>query len=305
MLVGTATGDVYPKLEGGKPVGDPVHVCDGRITGFDPYAGRQRILVSCDVGATSQAYVYDATAGRATAVPGVSGRALWTINADGLAYITPGACELPAPICKTRLALRDLRTGRDTVIDERYGVATDFRRTLSGITIYRARNNDSFVRDESEVGTYLVNGTTLFKLSSLRLVDGDKGRWLLESEDTPTKCCTYLVLKTDTERRITPPDVQNEKGLAMLPDGRLVAFRPRQGLFEGTIVVYANNATGVLRTDPGRFAAHDVVMVDDWLIGFEYSGAPALTLRAYRVTDGAFASAPGNNVSALAPFPLK
>ena len=50
------------------------------------------------------------------------------------------------------------------------------------------------------------------------------------------------------------------------------------------------------------WAAHDVVMVDDWLIGFEYSGAPALTLRAYRVTDGAFGSAPGNNVSALAPF---
>jgi hypothetical protein len=53
------------------------------------------------------------------------------------------------------------------------------------------------------------------------------------------------------------------------------------------------------------WAAHDVVMVDDWLIGFEYSGAPALTLRAYRVTDGAFASASGNNVSALAPFPPK
>jgi len=52
------------------------------------------------------------------------------------------------------------------------------------------------------------------------------------------------------------------------------------------------------------WAAHDVVMVDDWLIGFEYSGAHALTLRAYRVTDGAFGSAPGNNVSALAPFAM-
>ena len=38
----------------------------------------------------------------------------------------------------------------------------------------------------------------------------------------------------------------------------------------------------------------------EWLVGQELSGAPSLTLRAYRITDGAFASSPGDGISAIA-----
>lgn len=42
-----------------------------------------------------------------------------------------------------------------------------------------------------------------------------------------------------------------------------------------------------------------------WLVGWEYSGAPGLTLRAYRAGDGAFASVPASGITALAVLPAK
>jgi len=69
-------------------------------------------------------------------------------------------------------------------------------------------------------------------------------------------------------------------------------------VFEGAVVVYRQGV--VERIGRGAFSAYRVVRDPDWIVGSEISGAPGLTLHAYRISDGAFASASGGNVTALA-----
>jgi hypothetical protein len=101
-------------------------------------------------------------------------------------------------------------------------------------------------------------------------------------------------------QRLTPSSVSNERAIAMLEDGRIVAFRPdsRTNMFEGSVVIY--RAGVVERMDRGRFSPYLVVRDLDWIVGVEY--APGGTLRGYRISDGAFASASGGNITALAPL---
>src|SRR5260221_1664675 len=113
-------------------------------------------------------------------------------------------------------------------------------------------------------------------------------------------CCTYLLRRSDTETRLTPANVENERAVTMLGDGRIVAFRPDRDGPNGTMVLYASTGA-VDRLDRGAFTAFQVVRATpDWILGFEYAGAPSLTLRAYRVMDGVFASLPGRTISAVA-----
>jgi hypothetical protein len=66
------------------------------------------------------------------------------------------------------------------------------------------------------------------------------------------------------------------------------------------MVIY--RAGTVERVDRGKFSAFRVVRDVDWIVGSEFSGAPGGTLRAYRVSDGAFASTSGANITTLAPL---
>ena len=69
----------------------------------------------------------------------------------------------------------------------------------------------------------------------------------------------------------------------------------------GHIVLIARDRQGVVeRIGRGAFSAFRVVRDLDWIVGSEISGAPGLTLHAYRISDGAFASTSGGNITALA-----
>ncbi len=57
------------------------------------------------------------------------------------------------------------------------------------------------------------------------------------------------------------------------------------------------NGTKVERMDRGRFSALRVLRSGDWLVGQEIPGP---TLRAYRISDGAFAAMSAGGLSALA-----
>jgi hypothetical protein len=97
-------------------------------------------------------------------------------------------------------------------------------------------------------------------------------------------------------QRLTPSSISNERAIALLEDGRIVAFRPdsRNNMFVGSVVVY--RAGVVERSDRGSFAPYVLVRDVDWIVGVEYGA-----LRAYRISDGAFASASsGTNITALA-----
>lgn len=147
------------------------------------------------------------------------------------------------------------------------------------------------------------------RFSANRLVAGYKGRWLLESEETHSYnsgCCTYVIQMRQSESRLTPSGVENERAVTMLGDGSIVAFRPDGDGPDGTMVIYSATGGRVERTDRGAFTPFQIVRTgSDWILGFEYAGAPALTLRAYRVSDGAFAAAAGGTISAVAIFPAK
>jgi hypothetical protein len=86
----------------------------------------------------------------------------------------------------------------------------------------------------------------------------------------------------------------------VLPDGRIVAWRPQNGPFDGTMVVYRDGA--VVRQDRGRFSAFHLIHAADWVIGMEISGPPSATYRAYRFSDGAFASISAGSITSLAFF---
>jgi hypothetical protein len=305
VLVGTSDGDIYTRLLGGRPAGTKTRVCDGYIVRIESAGPLD--LVSCIQGSVFSVYTYDHRTNAVARISGVDGPAIWTDTGDGILYVTRGSCPPPQQDCATRLVRRDLRTGALLVIDERLGVLTEFRTTEEGPTIWRAKNAVTFVRPDADVGTYVVRGTALAKFSSLRLVAGSKGRWLLESEETGSfnsGCCAYVIQRTTTEARLTPAGVTNERAVALLADGRMLAFRPAGDGPEGTMVVYGATGGRIERSDRGSFTAFRVVSLEpDWVIGFEYAGAPSLTLRAYRIADGAFAAAAGGTITALAALP--
>lgn len=307
VLVGTDSGDVYTKLASGKPAGTKTHVCDGYIVRIEPTGPLD--LVSCVQGSTFAVYTYDHRTNAVARVPGVDGPAIWTFLGDAILYVTRGSCAPAATDCATKLVRRDMRSGTSTTIDERIGVVTDFRFTDEGPTIWRARNSVTFVRPEAESGTYLLRDTVLMRFSADRLVSGYKGRWLLESEETQSfnsGCCTYVIEVLQSATRLTPANVENERAITMLEDGRILAFRPDREGPGGTMVTYSATGGRVERMDRGAFTPFQVVRAtSDWILGFEYAGAPSLTLRAYRLSDGAFASTPGGTISAVAFLPAK
>ena len=306
VLVGTSDGDVYTKIAGGRPAGTSVHVCHGYIVRIEVLATE---LVSCIQGTAFAVFTYDHRTGAVARVPGVDGPAIWTLTGDAILYVTRGSCAPGAADCATRLVRRDIRTGGLTTIDERVGVVTDFRSTAEGPTIWRAKNSVTFIRPEAEAGTYVLRDTTLMRFSASRLVADAKGRWLLESEETRSfnsGCCTYVIQRLANETRLTPANVENERAVAMLDDGRIVAYRPDRDDPNGTMVVYSATGGRVERTDRGAFTPFQIVRAGpDWILGFEYAGAPSLTLRAYRVSDGVFAAVPGGTISAVAILPAK
>jgi hypothetical protein len=299
FVAGTYDGLVYPQFVKGNPAGTPVRGCDGQVSSLSTWG--RKVLVVCREP-TYQLGIFDVDLGTLSVIPDVKAlEAVWTIQGDAVVYTALGTCESSAPICKTKLMQRDLRTGATTQLDERYGVGNDLRSTGAGVTVWRALNMDSFIRPADQVGTWVVRDGALTRFSAHRLIDGDKGRYLLETDGSPTSvsCCTSLVMKFQQEQRITPSSIDHERAVALLEDGRVVGFRPDPAnIFEGSVVVY--RAGIVERSGRGKFSAFRAVRDLDWLVGFELSGAPSLTLHAYRISDGAFASTSGGNITALA-----
>ena len=313
FIVGTNTGDLYFQIKDGQPAGRRVHVCADAVRELVAY-GRRAAFV-CGPAGDQTLYVYDDSTGTTAAVaktevswPGV---AFTTTN--GLVYVTMGAQVPTAPISMTKLVLLDLKTRATSVIDERFGVAFGVWLSSGGVAIWRPQNSLSFVRPEAEAGTWLLRDTSLVRLSLHRLVAGYEGRYLLESEprdasgylSSSGSGSSYLVLRTDRETRLTPSEVPSEQGVEVLPDGRIFAWRPQNGPFDGTMVVYQDG--GIVRQDRGKFSAFRLLHTADWtthtadwIIGTEISGAPSTTFRAYRFSDGAFASIPAGNITSLA-----
>ena len=301
LVLGTPKGELYFELRDGQPAGDKVDVCSTQIIGlttFDDLA-----LFFCQTPTPRyEMYMWDGTARKLTDLGASDTSSAIFASANEIVSVGVGRSEPLAPIPMTTLRRRDLRSGARTTVDERYGVAFDLRPTDAGVAVWRPKNSLSFERPDDETGTWMLAGTTLTKLTRHRLVDGRGGQWLLESEavDPATGylssglCCTY-VLRRDgaSEQRLTPPSIANEKALAMLDDGRIVAWRVGASEFEGTVVIY--QGTTAVREDPVPFTWYHVHRSGDWLVGEVLT--TSRLLRAYRASDGAFAETPMTGVS--------
>ncbi|MEP7003115.1 MAG: hypothetical protein ABI888_01115 [Chloroflexota bacterium] len=305
FIVGTNAGDLSFQIDkDGRPIGRSVHGCGTPITHISTY-GRMA-LFNCS-GPDSALYLYDDTSGSVTRIDNTENAMSAFDGNKGFAYVTRGASAGSAPISMTRLLYRDLATGATTVLDERLGVARDLRASGEGIAIWRPRNNDSFMRPDAEAGTWVIRGTSLTKLSPFRLIDGGNGRELLEPEgtdaygySTSSGANTHVVLRIAADQvRLTPADVSNEKAVALLEDGRVVAWRPTVSEYEGVVVVYDPVTRAVIRTDRGKFSPTGVLRTGNWLIGLAYLGGPPKIL-GYRISDGSFASIAGGSIGAFA-----
>ena len=302
FILGTNSGDLYFQLVNGQPAGRKVHACDGSISDLVAY-GREALFLCRGIGAIPTLYLYNDDTGTIAAIAKTEGPSYALTGTGEAVYVTIGKQEGSAPIPTTRLMLVDLRSGATTQIDERYGVAFELRLTGEGVVVWRPQNSLSFRRPEAEAGSWILRGTALTKLSLHRLIDGGKGRDLLESEPVDpntgylsSSCCTFVVSKTMAEQRLTPAAVRDERGLALLEDGRVVTWRAEMGDYDGSVVIYSG--TKVERMDRGRFGAFRVLRSGEWLVAQEAAPTPAL--HAYRISDGAFAAMPAGGFSALA-----
>lgn len=304
FIVGTENGDLFFQLVQGQPAGRRVHVCDAGIRHLVAY-GRQALFL-CDTRPESSLDLYDDDTGKLTAIAKTESQLYALTDTGQVVYVAIGRSEPTAPIPMTRLMSLDLRTRVTTQLDERYGVAFEVRLTGEGLMVWRPRNSLAFARPDAETGTWILRGTELAKLSQYRLVEGGKGRDLLETEAidpssgyaTAGSCCTYVLWRTTSERRLTPANVPNEKALALLEDGRMVTWRPGPSEFDGTVVVY-DGSGNVQRSDRGRLGSYGTLRSGDWLVGQDLTALP-FSLRAYRVSDGAFAGAETVGISAFA-----
>jgi hypothetical protein len=309
-IVGTNAGDLYFQIKDGKPAGRTVHVCADAVRGL--VASGRRVAFVCGPAIDETIYLYDDTTGKTTVVgkTDVSWPGAAFTATNGLVYVTLGAEVPSAPIRMTRLVLRDLTTGTASTIDERFGVAFAVWQSAAGVAVWRPQNSLSFVRAPADSGTWVLRGTSLVRLSLHRLVAGTEGRYLLESEprdgsgySSSGSGSTYVVVLTDHETRLTPQDVSSEQAVDVLPDGHILVWRPQNGPFDGSMVVY--QAGMVVRQDRGLFSAFQLIHSADWVIGTEISGPPSTTYRAYRFSDGAFASIPAGSITSLAFFATK
>jgi hypothetical protein len=306
FIVGTAAGDLYFQIKDGQPTGRKVHVCGNAVRNLVASAGH--VAFVCGASGNETLYVYDDATGKTRTIaktditwPGAAFTA-----SEGLVYVTLGAEVPTAPIPMTKLVLFDLTTGATTTIDERFGVAFDVSQSAAGVAVWRPQNSLSFTRPEPDAGTWVLRGTSLTRLSLHRLVAGTGGRYLLESEprdgsgylSSSGSGSTFVVLRTERETRVTPLDISSEQAVDVLPDGRVVAWRPQNGPFDGAMVVY--RAGAVVRQDRGLFSTFHLIHAADWVVGIEISGPPATTYRAYRFSDGAFASIPAGSITSLA-----
>jgi hypothetical protein len=103
---------------------------------------------------------------------------------------------------------------------------------------------------------------------------------------------------------LTPTGVPEEHPVAVLVDGRIVAWRPDgpDAELRGRMITYDHGR--VVGDAPGLFARGDVLRSGDWLISKQFRGGATYDLFAYSVSSGAFATrSAGIAISALAALP--
>ena len=107
------------------------------------------------------------------------------------------------------------------------------------------------------------------------------------------------------EQVLTPSSVAEEHPVALMADGRIVAWRPDgpdSNEVHGRMVVYDRGR--VVRETVGTFARGEVLRSGDWLISKQFLGGGTYDLFAYSISGESFVSrSAGVAIGALAVLP--
>lgn len=308
LLVGTEDGRVFRGLVpfGGAipPMTQSWKVCDAAVRRIVAAPGSSRVLVICgEVAGDQNGFLIDADllAGsdppRVRAIPGpMSTNVAWSRDRRSLIYTSRGSCEPPAPICKERLWLRELTNGEPIdaprLLLEEYNLGA-VNWTPLGPSVFKPQMSLNGIRQPADAGTFLYDGSAWRRYSLHEVLDAIRdGPTLLAAEGgSASRRGGGVVIRVGTqETRWTPADVNDETPLALLDDGRVLAWRPLTGPFRGQLVVYRDGL--VVSSTMGAFSAFATFragIFGEWVLGQEFSGAPTLTLHSYSISARAFA----------------
>jgi len=232
----------------------------------------------------------------------ISGNVVWSPDGRSLLYTTTGSCEPPAPICKQRVWLRDLTNGEP--IDPPRLLLEDYNLgavnwTPLGPSIFKPQMSNNGIRQPADAGTFLYDGSGWRRYSLHEVLDAVRnGPVLLAAEltgSTDRRGGGVVIRIGAQETRWTPVDVRDETPLALLDDGRVLAWRAGSVPFRGQLVSYRDGKE--IGADNGAFAAVANIragIFGEWILGQEFSGAPALRLHSYSISAHAFASIPAS-----------
>lgn len=326
LVAGTAFGDLMRwrgaswQLE--------AHVCP-QDRGQDPVtalsvSGDGRIaLVQCArrtgtsvTDPAREAYVYDFTTKTARAIGGTTELGIGPVDPNGTSAVigARGECPAPAPTCQSRWLELDLVSGKTReLLPSWYWYSVEFRWTALGLSYYLPAYSNAGVQPPERVGTFTFDGRTgaPIRFSAHRLIAADaNGHAVLERTtslvlNNPRPPSAVIERTNAVEELRTPASVAWEHPIALLADGRIVAWRPDgpdSDEVHGRMIVYDRGR--VVRETVGTFARGDALRAGDWLVSKLFLGGGTYDLSAYSISADAFVTrSAGIAIGAMAVLP--
>ncbi len=326
LVAGTAVGDLVRWRGGSWQL--EAHVCpqdrgQDPVTALSISADGRTALVQCARGTGAsftdparEAFVYDFTTKSARAIGGTTEIGIGPVDPNGTSAIVGvrGDCPAPAPTCQSRWLELDLVSGRTSQrLPSAYWYSVEFRWTALGLSYYLPSASNAGVQPTDRVGTFTFDGRTgaPIRFSDHRLIATDaSAHAVLEGTTSlvltnPRPPSAVIERIGTVEQVLTLSAVAEEHPVALLADGRIVAWRPDgpdSNEINGRMVVYDRGR--VVRETVGTFARGDVLQAGDWLISKLYRGGATYDLYAYSVSADSFVSrSAGVAIGALAVLP--
>jgi hypothetical protein len=191
-------------------------------------------------------------------------------------------CPMPAAVCQTRIVLLDLRTmGYRGISPSAYFLWAELRWTELGLTYFEAECAPAGCPGPDRAGTWLLDQDGAWtkwsqdRLIDVRLADGRVTRAVLERTKNPVDrgaAVSALERVGDSVRALTPADVHREHALALLDDGRVLAWRELLDPEHGQLVLYADGKP-IASTESGP-SARVLASTGGWVYLQAYGGAP-------------------------------
>lgn len=183
-----------------------------------------------------------------------------------------------------------------------------------GLSYYLPEAANAGLQPPKRVGTFTFDGRTgaLIRLSAHRLIAADaNGHAVLERTtslvvNNPRPPSAVIERTNAVEELRTPASITEEHPIALLADGRIVAWRPDGPDYNevhGRMVVYDRGR--VVRETVGTFARGDALRAGDWLISGNWIGGGTYDLYAYSISGDTFVTrSAGIPIGAIAVLPV-